>query len=111
MSLDMERLIRVNFATVEDLQRIPHIGPKSAYAIITLRESHGNLTFQTLQTFLRTKFDAETLEMLDFTPNVSLPVLQMPHKQFDLEGGEEAGLSPLHNCHFFLPFILSYFKL
>ena len=92
MSLDMERLIPVNFATVEDLQRIPHVGPKVACAIITLRESHGNLTLDTLQTFLRVKFNAETLEMLDFTRNVGLPVLQMPHEQFDFEGGEEAGL-------------------
>ena len=30
--------------------------------------------------------------MLDFTRNVSLPVLQLPHEQFDFEGGEEAGL-------------------
>ena len=92
MSLDMERLIPVNFATVEDLQRIPHVGPKVACAIITLRESHGNLTLDTLQTFLRIKFNAETLEMLDFTRNVGLPVLQLPHEQFDFEGGEEAGL-------------------
>ena len=92
MSLDMERLIPVNFATVEDLQRIPHVGPKVACAIITLRESHGNLTLDTLQTFLRVKFNAETLEMLDFTRNVGLPVLQLPHEQFDFEGGEEAGL-------------------
>ena len=92
MSLDMERLIPVNFATVEDLQRIPHVGPKVACAIITLRESHGNLTLDTLQTFLRVKFNAETLEMLDFTRNVGLPVLQLPHEQFDFEGGEEARL-------------------
>ena len=92
MSLDMERPIRVNFATVEDLQRIPHVGPKVACAIITSRESHGYLTLGTLQTFLRTKFDAETLVMLDFTRNVGLPVLQLPHEQFDFEGGEEAGL-------------------
>ena len=70
MSLDMERLIPVNFATVEGLQRIPHVDPKIACAIITLRESHGNLTLDTLQTFLRVKFNAETLEMLDFTRNV-----------------------------------------
>ena len=92
MSLDMEKPIRVNFATVEDLQRIPHVGPKVAYAIITLQESHGNVTLDALQTFLRTKFDAETLEMLDFTRNVSLPVLQLPHEQFDFERGEEFGL-------------------
>ena len=92
MSLDMDRLIPVNFATVEDLQRIPHVGPKVACAIITLRESHGNLTLDTLQTFLRVKFNAETLEMLDFTRNVGLPVLQLPNEQSDLEGGEEAGL-------------------
>ena len=92
MSLDMERLIPVNFATVEDLQRIPHVGPKVACAIITLQESHGNLTLDTLQTFLRVQFNAETLEMLDFTCNVGLPVLQLPHEQFDFEGGEEAGL-------------------
>ena len=92
MSLDMERPIPVNFATVEDLQRIPHVGPKVACAIITLRESHGNLTLDTLQTFLRVKFNAETLEMLDFKCNVGLPVLQLPHEQFDFEGGEEAGL-------------------
>ena len=91
MSLDMEKPIRLNFATVENLQRIPH-GPKIACAIITLRESHGNLTLNTLQTFLRVKFDAETLEMLDFTRNVGLPVLQLPHEQFDFKGGEEAGL-------------------
>ena len=30
--------------------------------------------------------------MLDFTRNVSLPVLQLPHKQFDFEVGEETGL-------------------
>ena len=77
---------------MEDLQRIPHVGSKVACAIITLRESHGNLTLATLQTFLRTKFDAETLVMLDFTRNVSLPVLQLPHEQFDFEGGEETGL-------------------
>ena len=59
MSLDMEKPIHVNFTTVEDLQRIPHVGPKVACAIITLRESHGNLTLDTLQIFLRTKFDAE----------------------------------------------------
>ena len=92
MSLDMERPIPVNFATVEDLQRIPHVGPNVACAIITLRESHGNLTLDTLQTFLRVRFNAETLEMLDFTRNVGLPVLQLPHEQFDFEGGEEAGL-------------------
>ena len=92
MSLDMERLIPVNFATVEDLQSIPHVGLKVACAIIALRESRGNLTLETLQTFLRAKFNAETLEMLDFTRNVGLPVLQMPHEQFDFEGGEEAGL-------------------
>ena len=92
MSLDMEKPIPVNFATVEDLQRIPHVGPKVACAIITLRESHGNLTLDTLQTFLRIKFNAETLEMLDFTRNVGLPVLQLPHEQFDFEGGGEAGL-------------------
>ena len=92
MSLDMERPIPVNFATVEDLQRIPHVGPKVACAIITLQENHGNLTLDTLQSFLRVKFNAETLEMLDFTRNVGLPVLQLPHEQFDFEGGEEAGL-------------------
>ena len=92
MSLDMERPIPVNFATVEHLQHIPHVGPKVACEIITLRESHGNLTLDTLQTFLRVKFNAETLEMLDFTRNVGLPVLQLPHEQFDFEGGEEAGL-------------------
>ena len=92
MSLDMERPIPVNFATVEDLQRNPHIGPKVACAIITLRESHGNLTLDTLQTFLRVKFNAEALEILDFTRNVALPVLQLPHEQFDIKGGEEAWL-------------------
>ena len=71
MSLDMERTIRVNFATVEDLQRIPHVGPKVICAIITLRKIYGNLTLDTLQTFLRAKFDTETLEMLDVTRNVS----------------------------------------
>ena len=91
MSLDMERPIPVNFATVEDLQRIPHVGPKVACAIITLRESHGNLTLDTLQTFLRVKFNAETLEMLDFTRNVGLPVLQLPHEQFDFEEGRKLG--------------------
>ena len=92
MSLDMENPIHVNFATVEDLQRIPHVGPQVACAIITLQESHGSLTLDTLQTFLPVKFDAETLEMLDFTRNVSLPVLQLPHEQLDFEGVEEAGL-------------------
>ena len=88
----MERPIPVNFATVDDLQNIPHVGPKVACAITTLRESHGNLTLDTLQTFLRVKFNAETLEMLDFTRNVGLPVLQLPHERFDFERGEEVGL-------------------
>ena len=88
----MERPIRVNFSTVEDLQRITHVGQKVACEIITLRESHGNLTLDTLQTFLLVKFNAETFEMLDFTRNVGLPVLQLPHEQSDFEGGEEAGL-------------------
>ena len=30
--------------------------------------------------------------MLDFTRNAGLPVLQLPHEQFDFEGGEEAEL-------------------
>ena len=99
MSLDMEIQIPVNFATVEDLQRIPHVGPKVACAINTLRESHNNLTLDTLQTFLRVKFYAETLEMLDFTRNVVLPVLQLPHEQFDFERWEEAGLEE-RQAHF-----------
>ena len=51
MSQDMEKPIRVSLATVEELQRIPHVGLKVASAIITLRESHGNLTLDTLQHF------------------------------------------------------------
>ena len=70
MSSDMQNPIRVNFATVEDLQSIPHIGPKVACTLIALRESQGNLTLETLQTFLRAKFDEETLAMLDFSRNV-----------------------------------------
>ena len=89
MSQDMEKPIRVNFATVEELQSIPHVGLKVACAIIALRESRGNLTLETLQTFLRAKFNAETLEMLDFSRNVSLPVFQLPLERLDFEGGEE----------------------
>ena len=95
MSQDVEKPIRVNFATVEELQRIPHVGLKVACAIIALRESRGNLTLetlQTLQTFLRAKFNAETLEMLDFSRNVSLPVFKLPLERLDFEGGEETEL-------------------
>ena len=92
MSQDMEKPIRVNFATVEELQRIPHVGLKVACAIITLRESRGNLTLETLQTFLRARFNAETLEILDFSRNVSLPVFQLPLERLDFEGGEETEL-------------------
>ena len=92
MSRDMEKPIRVNFATVEELQSIPHVGLKVACAIIALRESRGNLTLETLQTFLRAKFNAETLEMLDFSRNVSLPVFQLPLERLDFEGGEETEL-------------------
>ena len=92
MSQDMEKPIRVNFATVEELQSIPHVGLKVACAIIALHESRGNLTLETLQTFLRAKFNAETLEMLDFSRNVSLPVFQLPLERLDFEGGEETEL-------------------
>ena len=51
MSLDLEKPISVNFATVQGLLRIPHIGPKFACTNIALRESPGNLTLDTLQLF------------------------------------------------------------
>lgn len=89
MSSNVEYPIRVNFATVQELQLIPQIGPKVACALIELRESNGNLTLETLQTFLRTKFDAETLEFLDFTRNVCLPVAPA---QYGLEEEEEPGV-------------------
>ena len=56
--------------------------------LLHCEESHGNLTLDTLHA----KFDAGTLERLDFTRNVGLPILQLSQEQYYFEAGEETGL-------------------
>lgn len=70
---EVSEVIKVNFATEEELQRVPGIGSKSARAIITMRNSRGSLTRSVLEHLLRRSLDDEIVDKLDFTPNHDLP--------------------------------------
>lgn len=70
---EVGQVIKVNYATEEELQRIPGIGSKSARAIVTLRNSRGSLTRSVLEHLLRRSLDDGIVDKLDFTPNNDLP--------------------------------------
>ena len=69
--------IKVNFAPAEDLRLIPGVGSKLANAIMTLRESLGNLDSATLNVLLRRPLNDTVLYNLDFSPNPALSQDQM----------------------------------
>ena len=89
-----EHIIYLNFASAEELQLIPNVGPVIADAIIALRDSRGSLDQGTLETLMRTKLDSAVLQILDFRPNINMPV-RRPSAASALRA-EEEGLGSVH---------------
>jgi hypothetical protein len=64
-------LVSINFAPMDQLRTIPHVGTSLAKAIVAVRESSGNITREILQTICRHKFSPEMLGQIDFTKSLS----------------------------------------
>ena len=69
-----EEIIYWNFASGEELQLIPNVGPVIAEANIASRDASGSLDQGTLETLMRKKLDSAVLHILDFSPKITLPV-------------------------------------
>ena len=62
-------LVSINFASKDQLKSVPGIGDKVANAILSVRESSGNISEQVLHLLTRGSLTTESLQMLDFTLN------------------------------------------
>ena len=65
-------LVSINFAGKDQLKSVPGIGDKVANAILSVRESSGNISEQVLHLLTRGSLTTESLQMLDFTLNKDL---------------------------------------
>ena len=65
-------LVSINFASKDQLKSVPGIGDKVANAILSVRESSGNISEQVLHLLTRGSLTTESLQMLDFTLNKDL---------------------------------------
>ena len=65
--------VRINFASVEELQTIPGVGEKLAGLIMSIREKSGNITLDILIALTRGRVSQKTIDDIDFSFNVELP--------------------------------------
>ncbi|XP_052785708.1 uncharacterized protein LOC128221228 isoform X2 [Mya arenaria] len=61
--------VRINYADVETLKKIPGIGEKRANLIVHFREATGNTTQESLELLIGKGLPEEELETIDFAPN------------------------------------------
>ena len=62
-------LVRINFATLEELREIPGVGIKTAAFLIGVRERLGNIDRQSFLDMLPLKVKSAMLDCIDFSPN------------------------------------------
>jgi hypothetical protein len=67
-----QELIAINFAPVGELVKIPGVGHKLAKAIVSVRESSGNISRVVLETIMRRGLTPEVEALIDFRENSSL---------------------------------------
>ena len=65
--------VRINFASVEELQTIPGVGEKLAGLIMSIREKSGNIIPDILIALTRGRVLQKTIDDIDFSFNVELP--------------------------------------
>lgn len=68
----LDEKIAVNFASKDQLMSVPGIGEKIASAILSVRESSGNITKSVLNLLTKITLPAESWSRLDFQLNTSL---------------------------------------
>ena len=68
----LDEKIAVNFASKDQLMSVPGIGEKIASAILSVRESSGNITKPVLNLLTKNTLPAESWSRLDFQLNTSL---------------------------------------
>ena len=61
--------VAINFASLQELQKIPGIGESLARLIVSVRECHGNITPVSLIGLTRGKVSHEVIDELDFSFN------------------------------------------
>ena len=87
--------VAINFATFDELVRVPGIGEKLANAIVSIRRSKGNITnINILQAITRRSFPRETLQHLDFSENLVLDTVEMNVEDLFEITGEIQNTSP-----------------
>ena len=68
----LDEKIAVNFASKDQLMSVPGIGEKIASAILSVRESSGNITKPVLNLLTKNTLPADSWSQLDFQLNTSL---------------------------------------
>ena len=61
--------VAINFASLQELQKIPGIGESLARLIVSVRECHGNITPDSLIGLTRGKVSHEVIDEIDFSFN------------------------------------------
>ena len=65
--------VAINFASADELANvIPGLGKKLAKLIVSVRKGSGNITPEILSTLTRRQYSKQELELVDFTPDLSL---------------------------------------
>ena len=61
--------VAINFASLQELQKIPGIGESLERLIVSVRECHGNITPDSLIGLTRGKVSHEVIDEIDFSFN------------------------------------------
>ena len=62
----MDQKLKVNYASAEELQKIPGVGPKTAKTLATVRQLEGTISKELLEALIRSPIHPDVLNYLDF---------------------------------------------
>jgi hypothetical protein len=96
----MDQKIKVNYASAEELQKIPGVGPKTAKTLVTVRQLEGSISLQFLEALIRSPINPDVLAFLDFTECRDTPIQADEETMLEIHGDVQFGSNPtkVHNA-------------
>ena len=102
-TLDDPGIVAINFASAEDLTKIPGVSSTTAMILLQLRDNTGNINPEILRAVCRRSFSEEELQRIDFTKNQKLAFKEEKPAEKPVDTRSVTSRSSVHSVKRHLP--------